>query len=89
MQPSLHVRRHIKAYLQERLSRCAHDDRAAARSTALSLFFEASFEFESLRDLKSLCVLVPDVCLDTPASLYMLGPKDTLKLRRTTSTHGH
>ena len=89
MQPSLHVRRHIRAYLQERLSRCAHDDRAAARSAALSLFFEASFEFESLRDLKSLCVLVPDVCLDTPASLYMLGPKDTLKLRRTTSTHGH
>lgn len=89
MQPSLHARRHIKAYLQERLSRRIHDDRAASQSAALSLFFEASFAFESLRDLKSLCVLVPDVCLDTPASLYMRGPKDTLTLRRTTTAHGH
>ncbi len=89
MQPSLHARRHIKAYLQERLLGCALDDRAASRSAALNLFFEASFEFESLRDLKSLCVLVPDVCLGTPASLYMRGPKDTLKLRRTTDAHGH
>jgi len=88
MQPSLHARKHIKAHLLERLAGCADDDSAAARSTALNLFFEASFEFESLRDLKSLCVLVPDVCLKTPASLYMRGPKDTLRLRRTTSTHG-
>ena len=88
MQPSLHARKHIKAHLLERLAGCANDDSAAARSTALNLFFEASFEFESLRDLKSLCVLVPDVCLKTPASLYMRGPKDTLRLRRTTSTHG-
>ncbi|WP_050762064.1 sensor histidine kinase [Desulfomicrobium baculatum] len=88
MQPSLHARKHIKARLLERLAGCAADDSAAARSTALNLFFEASFEFESLRDLKSLCVLVPDVCLKTPASLYMRGPKDTLRLRRTTSTLG-
>lgn len=88
MQSSLHARKHIRAHLLERLADCAVDDSAAARSTALNLFFEASFKFESLRDLKSLCVLVPDVCLGTPASLYMRGPKDTLRLRRTTSTHG-
>ena len=88
MQPSLHARKNIRAHLLERLAGCADDDSAAARSTALNLFFEASFEFESLRDLKSLCVLVPDVCMGTPASLYMRGPKDTLRLRRTTSTHG-
>ena len=85
MQPSLHARKHIRAHLLERLAGRANDDQAAIRSTALNLFFEASFEFESLRDLKSLCVLVPDVCLDTPASLYMRGPKGTLRLRRTTS----
>lgn len=88
MQPSLHARKHIRARLLERLAGCPDDDSTATRSTALNLFFEASFEFESLRDLKSLCVLVPDVCLKTPASLYMRGPKDTLRLRRTTSTHG-
>jgi len=88
MHPSLHARKHIRARLLERLAGCADDDGAAARSTALNLFFEASFEFDSLRDLKSLCVLVPDVCLGTPASLYMRGPKDTLRLRRTTSAHG-
>ncbi len=87
MQPSLHARKHIRAYLQERLSGRARDDRAADRDAALSLFFQASFEFESLRDLKSLCVLVPDVCLGTSASLYMRDPKDELKLRRTTSPH--
>ena len=86
MQPSLHAQKQIRAHLLERLAGRANDDHAAIRSTALNLFFEASFEFESLRDLKSLCVLVPDVCLDTPASLYMRGPKGTLRLRRTSST---
>jgi signal transduction histidine kinase len=89
MQPSLHARKHIRAHLLERLSRVSRDDLALARSTALNLFFEASFEFESLRDLKSLCVLVPDVCLGTPASLYMRDPKGELKLRRTTSAQTH
>lgn len=88
MQPSLHARKHIRAHLVERLAERADDDHAGIRSAALNLFFEASFKFESLRDLKSLCVLVPDVCLGTPASLYMRGPKDTLRLRRTTSTAG-
>ena len=89
MHPSLHARKHIRAYLQERLSRGGRDDVAAVRSAALNLFFEASFEFESLRDLKSICVLVPDVCLGTPASLYMRDTKGALKLRRTTSPHPH
>lgn len=89
MHPSLHARKHIRAYLQERLSHCRQDDLAAVHSVALNLFFNASFEFESLRDLKSLCVLVPDVCMDTPASLYMRDPKDALKLRRTTSPQTH
>ena len=89
MHPSLHARKHIRAYLQERLSSGGRDGPAALRSAALNLFFEASFEFESLRDLKSICVLVPDVCLGTPASLYMRDPKGALKLRRTTSTQPH
>jgi signal transduction histidine kinase len=89
MLPSSHDRKHIRAHLLERLALVPSDSLAAARSTALNLFYETSLEFESLRDLKSLCVLVPDVCLGTPASLYMRGPKGTLRLRRTTSTQGN
>lgn len=87
MQPSSHHRKQIKAHLQRRLALAPGDDLAGARGTALTLFYEASLEFDSLLDLKSLCVLVPDVCLGIPASLYMRGPKGTLRLRRTTSTH--
>ena len=82
-------RKHIRALLLERMALVPSDGLAAARSAALTLLYEAGLEFESLRDLKSLCVLVPDVCLGTPASLYMRGPKGTLRLRRTTSTQGN
>ena len=89
MPTSSHDRKHIRAHLLERLTLAPGDDLAGARSTALNLFYETGLEFESLRDLKSLCVLVPDVCLGTPASLYMRGPKGTLRLRRTTNTQGN
>jgi signal transduction histidine kinase len=88
MPPPPHDRKHLKAYLLERLA-SAHGDDHTMRSTALTLLYETGLEFESLRDLKSLCVLVPDVCLGTPASLYMRGPKGTLRLRRTTSIQGN
>jgi len=89
MPPSHHDRKHVRAQLLERLALVPGDDLAATHSAALNLLYETGLEFESLRDLKSLCVLVPDVCLGTPASLYMRGPKGTLRLRRTTSTQGH
>lgn len=86
MQPSSHDRKQLRAHILHRLALAPDDDQAGRRGTALNLFYEASLEFDSLRDLKSLCVLVPDVCLGIPASLYMRGPKGTLRLRRTTST---
>lgn len=88
MHPSHHDRKHIRARLLERLPLAPGNGPDAARDAALSLFYETGLEFESLRDLKTLCVLVPEVCLDTPASLYMRGPKGALRLRRTSLTRG-
>ena len=87
MQPSP-TNKHIRTRILEKLAHGGHDDLAVAQSMALNLFFELSFEYEALRDFKSLCVLVPDLCLGTPASLYMRGPRGTLQLRRTTNTQG-
>ncbi len=88
MPPAPIDRKHIRAYLLERMAAASGNGHAAAHGTALSLLYEAALEFESMGDLKSLCVLVPDVCLGTPASLYMRGPKSTLRLQRTSSTDG-
>lgn len=88
MQPAPPKRAHIRTRILERLARRKDEGLPADRLTALNIFFELGLEFESLRDFKSLCVLVPDICLGTPASLYMRGPKGDLRLRRTTSAQG-
>lgn len=85
MQPLTPKRAHIRARILERLARCGDDELAPDRLRALDVLFDLSLEFESMRDFKSLCVLVPDLCLGTPASLYLRGPKGDLRLRRTTS----
>lgn len=87
MQPSP-TQKHIRTRIIEKLAHGERGDMAVAQSMALNLFFELSLEYEALRDFKSLCVLVPDLCLGTPASLYMRGPRGTLQLRRTTNTQG-
>lgn len=88
MQPAPPKRAHIRTRIQDRLARCKEQGHAPDRLTALNIFFELGLEFDSLHDFKSLCVLVPDICLGTPASLYMRGPKGDLRLRRTTSAQG-
>jgi signal transduction histidine kinase len=85
MQPKPPQRAHIRTRILDLLARSGD---APDRLAALNIFFDLSLEFESLRDFKSLCVLVPDMCLDTPASLYMRGPRGDLRLRRTTSPQG-
>ena len=88
MQPAPPKRAHIRNRILDRLAHCKEQGHAPDRLTALNIFFELGLEFESLHDFKSLCVLVPDICLGTPASLYMRGPKGDLRLRRTTSVQG-
>jgi signal transduction histidine kinase len=88
MAPSSQARRHIRATIFHRLAQFGDDDFVAAQARAMNVFFDLSLEYESLRDFKTLCVLVPDLCLNTPASLYLRGPKGTLQLRRTSSVHG-
>lgn len=85
MQPKPPPRAHIRTRILDRLARSGD---SPDRLAALNIFFDLSLEFESLRDFKSLCVLVPDMCLGTPASLYLRGPRGDLRLRRTTSPQG-
>lgn len=88
MEPSSQHRTQIRARIREELALYAQETLPDAHNAALRVFFNLSLEYESLRDFKSLCVLVPDVCLRTPASLYLRGAKDKLLLRRTTNTAG-
>lgn len=88
MQPAPPKRAHIRTRILDRLDRCGEQGHPQDRLAALNIFFDLGLEFESLRDFKSLCVLVPDICLGTPASLYMRGPKGDLRLRRTTTAQG-
>jgi signal transduction histidine kinase len=88
MPPSPPAREQIRARILEKLAASDRDGRDLSHVTALNIFYDLSFEFESLRDFKSLCVLIPEACLGTPASLYLRGPKGALQLRRTTEAHG-
>jgi signal transduction histidine kinase len=88
MDPSSQARRHIRATIIHKLAQFGDGDLAAAQTRAMHVFFDLSLQYESLRDFKTLCVLVPDLCLDTPASLYLRGPKGSLQLRRTSGTQG-
>lgn len=84
MQPVFPSRHHLQAQIQEQLQAISNDERSLRQSTALNIFLDLNLEHESLRDFKTLCVLVPDICLNTPASLYLRNPKGQLQLRRTT-----
>ena len=85
MQSNAPPRAHIRTRILDRLASIGRDCTSPARLAALNVFFELSLEYDTLRDFKSLCVLIPDLCLDTPASLYMRSPAGELRLRRTTS----
>lgn len=87
MDPSSQARRQIRTTIRDRLDQLG-GRRGEHHALALNLFFELSLEYESLRDFKTLCVLVPEVCLDTPASLYLRDPKGALRLRRTSNSEG-
>jgi len=89
MQPSAPNRSHLRARILEKLAASPPETMPRPYLTALNVFFELSLEYDSLRDFKTLCVLVPHVCLNTPASLYLRGPKGVMKLRRTTNPGGH
>ena len=86
MQPSGPSRTHIRTRILDCLARFEQGGQSLSRLAALNIFFGLSLEYDSLRDFKSLCVLVPDLCLNTPASLYIYSPGGELRLRRTTST---
>ncbi len=84
MQPAAPNRQQLQALIRERLRLIGEGERSLRQSAALNIFFELNLEHESLRDFKTLCVLVPDICLGTPASLYFRNTKGQLQLRRTT-----
>ncbi len=86
MQPTAPNRAHIRSRILEKLSALGQD--GPDRLAALNVFFDLSLEYDSLRDFKTLCVLVPDICLSTPASLYLRDTRGRLRLRRTTSAQG-
>lgn len=86
--PPSPARERIRARILKKLADSARDGIDMSRLTALNIFYDLSFEFDSLRDFKSLCVLIPDACLGTPASLYLRSPKGVLQLRRTTEAQG-
>lgn len=74
----------IRTNILDRLNR---QDRAPELDLALNLFLDLSLEYDSLRDFKTLCAMVPDACLQVQTSLYLLGRKGTLILRRSTTEH--
>jgi signal transduction histidine kinase len=88
MPPSPTARERIRARILEKLAASARDGRDASHAAALNIFYDLCYEFDSLRDFKSICVLIPDACLGAPASLYLRGPKGDLRLVRTTASQG-
>lgn len=69
------------------LDRLHGQDRTPELERALNVFLDLSLEYKSLRDFKTLCVLLPGICLQAQVSLYLLGRKGALILRRSTSEH--
>lgn len=85
MQLLIPARKHLRARIFERIGANAIP---TSPGEALCIFLDLSLEYEALREFKSLCVLVPEVCLQTPASLYLRNRHGALQLRRTTNLHG-
>ncbi|GAB1410696.1 HAMP domain-containing sensor histidine kinase [Desulfovibrionales bacterium] len=75
--------------LRRRILRKIHSESARALSRAqrlaLRIFLDLSLENESLSDFHSLCVLVPELCLNARTSLYLRNSENQLVLRRTTN----
>lgn len=86
MQPAAPNRARLRSRILERFAH--HADASHRRTAALNVFFELSFEYDSLRHFRSLCVLIPHLCLDTPASLYLETPQLGLRLLRTSGANG-
>ena len=80
----LPAQQRVRSDIKDRLKRL---DRAPDPDAALGIFLDLNLEYDSLRDFKSLCVLIPDECLSAPASLYLRNRKGNLILRRTTLPH--
>lgn len=57
---------------------------AGVQRFALRIFLDLSLESESLSDFHSLCVLVPEICLNAQTSLYLRNKAGQWVLRRTT-----
>ena len=87
MQLLVPARKHLRARILEKLGP-DRTDIPTSSGEALCIFLDLSLEYEALREFKSLCVLVPEVCLKTPASLYLQNRQGALQLRRTTNAHG-
>lgn len=83
MSQSCTKRSAIRARIEE-LTASANTHSPSAYDTALTIFLDLSLVLETIWDFKTLCVLIPDVCLHTPASLYLRSPGGKLALRRTT-----
>lgn len=87
MQLLVPARKHLRARILEKIG-ADHVDGPTSPEKALLVFLDLSLEYEALREFKSLCVLVPEVCLKTPASLYLQNRHGVLQLRRTTNSQG-
>lgn len=85
MHPLVPARKHLRARILERIGTGTIP---TSPGEALCIFLDLSLEYEALREFRSLCVLVPDVCLQTPASLYLQNRHGVLQLRRTTNYNG-
>lgn len=77
----------IRAAISRRLETLRDQTQPSAFAIALNIFFDLALEYESMRDFKSLCVLIPDACLSVPASLFQKGRQGAFQLRRTTVPH--
>ncbi len=85
MQPLVPARKHLRARILERIGTNVIP---TSPGEALCIFLDLGLEYETLREFKSLCVLVPEVCLQTPSALYLRNRHGALQLRRTTNLHG-
>ncbi len=86
MQPTAPNRARLRSRILESFAH--HADTPHQRTAALHVLFELSFEYDSLRNFRTLCVLIPHLCLDTPASLYQRNAQGDLRLLRTSGTNG-
>lgn len=75
--------RQIQNRIHERLAACSPKSQVPY-NLALNIFCDLCLEYDSLQDFQSLCVFIPTLCLQTPASLYMRGNKASLHLQQTT-----